>query len=178
MTWIEPPPTQTVQAVVYPVDHFSRRQLQEGTVRANLSWRFNLTELKFSSLALLFNGTLLASANPSGQWHQAGFEKQFDIDWILSQAFVRLIILYVTSNDNGNFTCEVKANGEKTFFPLRFESHVQVDVVGKLKVKSRNIYIIERERERILHGHAWIRTLSLSVEVDFSLVCCTHSRED
>ena len=80
-------------------------------------------------------------ANPSGQVLQAGFKKQLDIHLILSQAFVRLIIVHVTSKENGTFMCQVKANAEKTFFPFQFKSNIQVDNVGKLKVKSRNIYI-------------------------------------
>ena len=124
-----------------PADNFSSRGLREGTVNANLSWQFNLTELKFVFLGLLFDGKPLAGAKPSGQQLQPGFEKQLGIGWILKQTFVRLIIFNVTIKENGTFTFQVDAKPEKGFWDFRFKSNVQVNAVGKLKVKSRKIYI-------------------------------------
>ena len=167
LTWNEPPPTQIVQAVGNPVHHYSSRQLHEGTINANLSWQFDLTELKFKTLILLFNGTILGGVTSSGQGLVAGFKNQFGFDWILNQTFVRLIIFNVTIKENGTFTCRVRVRVDTgQGFGAHFDSNVQVNVVGKLKVGTY-IYIYRererererergRERERILHGHAWI----------------------
>ena len=59
--------TQTVQAGGSPVDHLRSRQLSEGTIDANLKWKFNVTELKFSFLVLSFDRRPFATARPSGQ---------------------------------------------------------------------------------------------------------------
>ena len=150
MTWNEPPPTQIVQAVHNPVDHFSSRQLYEGTINANLSWRFNLTELKFTNLGLIFDSKFIGGAEPSRQTIRAGFENQFGIDWIFNQTFVRLIIFNVTIKENGTFALRVATvKGPRNY---HFHSKVQVDVVGELKVKSRNIYI-ERGYYMAMHGY-------------------------
>ena len=142
MTWNEPPPTQIVQAVDNPVDHFSSRQLHEGIINATLSWQFDLTELNFNSLVIFFNGIALAGVGPAGQGPQPRFEKQFGIEWIPDQTFVRLIIFNVAVEENGTFTCQVTAYPVLGgYVPIQFKSNVQVDVVGKLQVKSRNIYM-------------------------------------
>ena len=135
MTWNEPPPTQIIQALCYPVDHFSSRQLLEGTINANLSWQFNFTDLKFTSLVIFVGTTIIAGVGSSGSGPQPGFENQFAIDWFPNQNFVRLIIFRVTFKHNGTFTCRVTAGAATGFGSFQFESIVQVDVVGKLKVK-------------------------------------------
>ena len=139
MTWKEPPPTQTIQAVANPVDHFSSRQLHEGNINATLSWQFVLTKLNFRSLVISFNGTTIAGVKSSRSGPQPGFENQFGIDWIRSQTFVKLVVFNVTVEESGRFTCRVNADAVKGFVSFRFESNVQVDVVGKLQVKFRNI---------------------------------------
>ena len=139
MTWKEPPPTQTIQAVANPVDHFSSRQLHEGNINATLSWQFVLTKLNFRSLVISFNGTTIAGVKSSRSGPQPGFENQFGIDWIRSQTFVKLVVFNVTVEESGRFTCRVNAGAVKGFVSFRFESNVQVDVVGKLQVKFRNI---------------------------------------
>ena len=133
MTWNEPPPTQIVQADPRTVEHFSSRQLHEGTINANLSWQFDLNALQFDSLVIFFNGTVRAGASTSGQEVQSGFENRFGIDWIPNQNLVRLIIFNVTIDENGAFTCQVAT--KKGVVPFQFLSIFQVDVVGKLKVK-------------------------------------------
>ena len=135
MIWNEPPPTQIVQAALNTVDHFSSTQLHEGTNNANLSWQFDLSDLRFTSLTIFFGTTDIAGADSSGSGPRPGFVNQFDIDWISHQNFVRLIIFKVTFEQNGTFTCRVTAGGTGFGSSYLFESIVQVDVVGKLKVK-------------------------------------------
>ena len=117
------------------MDHFSSRRLLEGTINASLSWQFNFTDLKFTSLVIFVGTTIIAGVDSSGSGPQPGFENQFDIDWISNQNFVRLIIFRVTFKHNGTFTCEVTTAAATGFGSFQFESIVQVDVVGKLKVK-------------------------------------------
>ena len=131
MTWNEPPPTQIVQAVANPKDHSSSRQLHEGTINAYLSWQFDLTEINFSSLVILFDGTTVAGVTSLGSGPEHGFENQFDIDWIPNQTFVRLIIFNVTTKESGTFTCRVAVHRMRGFASFQFDSNVQVDVVGK-----------------------------------------------
>ena len=121
------PPTQTVQA---GVDHFSKSKLQEGNLE-NLTWQFSLNNLTLSRLVLLFDRTPFAEATPSGKVVQFGFQTQ------------TLITLMISNATNGTFICQVNAVTVEGIisFPHQFEINVQVDVVGKLKVKSRNIYI-------------------------------------
>ena len=145
MTWNEPPPTKIVQALFNPVDHFSNRQLREGNINVTLSWQFDLTELSFHSLVILFDGTTIAGVKSSGFGSQPGFEKQFGIDWSANQNFVKLIIFNVTTEENGIFTCRVAAHPMTGFGSFQFKSNVQVDVVGKCKVKFRNICIEEHD---------------------------------
>ncbi|XP_044180357.1 fibroblast growth factor receptor 2-like [Acropora millepora] len=131
LTWNEPPPTQSVQAVANPVNHFSSRQLREGNINATLRWQFDLTELNFRSLVILFDGTTVAGViKSSGFGPQPGFENQFGIDWSLSQTFVELVIFNVTVEENGRFTCQVYADAVEGYVYFRFESNVQVNVVA------------------------------------------------
>ena len=129
LTWNEPPPTQNVQAVGDPVDHFSSRQLFEGTINATLRWQFDLTELIFDELVILFGGTTIAGVKSQRSGPEPGFENRFGIDWSSSQHFVKLIIFTVKIEENGTFTCRVATDAVTGFGSFTFESIVQVDVV-------------------------------------------------
>ena len=137
MTWNEPPPTQVVQAVITnPVQHFSSRQLFEGTINATLSWQFGLRGLIFESLFILFEGVSVARVSPSLSGIQPSYANRFGLDWIPNQNLVKLFIFNVTTEDNGTFSCRVSADSLDRFSVFRFTFNIQVDVVGKLKVKS------------------------------------------
>ena len=124
--------------------HFSHRTLHEGTINASLRWHFKLTDLKF--VVLWFDGKGLAGAHSSRHRVQPPFENQFGMDWILNESFVRLIIFNLTIKENATFTCRVLVL--KAHLTFTFYSIVQVDVGGKLKVKSRNICIEGGGREK------------------------------
>ena len=52
----------------------------------------------------------------------------------------------IANATNGTLTCQVNAfRVEGIGLPLQFESHVQVVVVGKLKLKSRNTDIYNQQ---------------------------------
>ena len=90
---------------------------------------------------LSFDSTPFAEALALGKVAQSRFRNQFGIHWIRNKTLITLMIPNAT---NGTLTCQVNAFGvEGIGLPLQFESHVQVVVVGKLKLKSRNtdIYI-------------------------------------
>ncbi|XP_067030314.1 uncharacterized protein [Acropora muricata] len=129
LTWNEPSPTQNVQAVADPVDHFSSRRLHKGKINATLSWQFDLTELTFDELNILFDGTVIAGVKSQISGTQPGFENRFGIDWSFSQRFVKLTIFNVTMEENGTFTCRVATDAVTGFASFTFESIVQVDVV-------------------------------------------------
>ena len=135
MTWNQPPPTQIVQGAVDPVRHFSKGQLVEGTINATLSWHFGLTELIFKSLLIFFEGNSVARVSSSVNGTPPSYANRFGLDWIPNQNLVKLLIFNVTTEDNGTFSCRVKADSLDRFDEFQFISNVQVDVVGKLKVK-------------------------------------------
>ena len=128
-----------MQAVAAPVHHFSSRQLHEGNINTTLRWQFDLTELIFDELVILFDGTTIAGVKSQRSGPEPGFENRFGIDWSSSQHFVKLIIFNVTIDENGTFTCRVATDAVIGFGSFTFESIVQVNVVGKLQVKFRYI---------------------------------------
>lgn len=135
MTWYEPPPNQIVQAAVYPVKHFSSRQLFEGTINATLSWHFGLTELIFKSIAVLFEGKSVARVSSSVTGTPPSCANRFGLDWDPKQNLVMLFISNVTTEDNGTFSFRVRADSLDGYSQFQFTSNVEVDVVGKLEVK-------------------------------------------
>ena len=150
MTWNDPPPSQTVQAVANPVEHFSSRQLFEGTINATLSWHFGLTELIFKSLLILFEGNAVARVSSSVTGTRPPYGNRFGLDWIPNQNLVKLFIFNVTTVDNGTFSCRVTADSLDGFNNFQFASNVQVDVVGKLKMKFRNMYFCHWYRKYLI----------------------------
>ena len=132
LTWNEPPPTQIVQAVANPVQHFSSRELFEGTINATFSWHFGLTDLIFDFLIILFEGDSVARVSPSLTGIRPSYANRFGLDWIPNKNLVRLFIFNVTTGDNGTFSCRVAADSLDRFSDFRFTSNIQVDVVGKL----------------------------------------------
>ena len=176
LTWNEPPPTQIVQAVANPVQHFSSRQLFEGTINATFSWHFGLTDLIFDFLIILFEGDSVARVSPSLTGIRPSYANRFGLDWIPNKNLVKLFIFNVTTEDNGTFSCRVAADSLDRFSEFRFTSNIQVDVVGKLKEKSWNIYLYRGYYMPSQSGYKFY--LWSSFEVDFSLACCTHPWED
>ncbi|XP_015749159.1 PREDICTED: lachesin-like [Acropora digitifera] len=131
LTWNEPLPTRIVQAVITnPVNHFSSRQLFEGTINATLSWHFGLKGLIFESLFILFEGDSVARASPSLSGIQPSYANRFGLDWFPNQNLVKLFIFNVTTEDNGTFSCRVSADSLDRFSVFLFTSNIQVDVVA------------------------------------------------
>ena len=113
-------------------------QFQELT-NASLTWQFTLTALKFKYLVLSLNGTRIAVTTASIQMVDPRFENHFSLSWVSYQAFLRLTINMTIEKNGALFTCQVYAMTVNDSLMWPFRSNVQVDVVGKLKVKSRNI---------------------------------------
>ena len=120
--------------------HLSSRQLFEGTTNATLSWHFGLTELIFKFLLIFFEGTSVALVSSSVIGIPPNYSNRFGLDWISNQNLVKLFIFNVTTEDNGTFSCRVSADSLDRFTEFEFRSDVQVDVVGKIKVKFKRIY--------------------------------------
>ena len=132
LTWEQPLPIETIQSS-NPEDHFSSRQLFEGTINATLNWQFSLNQLNFGSLVISLNGTPIGGVGSSGAGIRAGFEKEFGIDWNPSQNLVKLFIFKVTTEKNDTFSCQVNVDQVIDFVTknFQFRSAVQVLVVGK-----------------------------------------------
>ena len=120
--------------------HFSSRQLFEGTINATLSWRFGLTKLNFLSFIIFFGLNPVARVSSEVTGTPPSYANRFGLDWIPDQNLVKLFIFNVTTEDNGIFSCQVTAGSLDRFAEFHFTSNVRVDVVGKLKVKFRNMY--------------------------------------
>ena len=76
----------------------------------------------------------IAGVRSSGQGVLPGFEDKYEISWIPEQR-ITLVILKVTTAENGTFVCDVKAT--KGFVTASWRSNIQVDVLGKLnKLKA------------------------------------------
>ena len=129
-----------MQAAANTVKHSSSRQLLEGTVNATLSWQFDLTKLIFKSLVIFFQGNSVGRISPSVKGTPPWYANRFGLDWIPNQNFGKLLIFNVTTEDIGVFSCRITADSLDGFGVFQFTSNVQVDVVGKLKVKFRNKY--------------------------------------
>ena len=150
LTWNEPSPIKIVQAAADPVKHFSRRQLFEGNINATLNWRFGLTQLTFRSLVIFFEGNSVARVSSSVTGIPPSYANQFGLDWIPNQNLVKLFIFNVTTEDNGTFSCRVTADSLDRFNVFQFRSNVQVDVVGKIKVKFRGTHFYHYHRKYLM----------------------------
>ena len=137
MTWSYPPPTKVVQANSNPARHLSSRQLFEGTINATLSWQFALTDLIFKSVLIFIVGNPVTVARVSSSviGTSPSYANRFGLDWIPNLNLVKLFIFNVTTEDNDIFSCRVTADSLDRFTEFQFRSNVQVDVVGKRKVK-------------------------------------------
>ena len=120
--------------------HFSCRQLFEGNINATLNWRFGLTGLIFKFLVIFFEGNSVARASSSVTGTRPNYTNRFGLAWDPKQNLVKLFIFNVTTEDNGTFFCQVHADSLDGYSEFYFRSKIQVDVVGKLKVKFRILY--------------------------------------
>ena len=129
ITWYEPLPVQTVPDVQNPVVHMPNSiQLLKGTINASLSWNFSLSsDVSFVRVKVAFKGVTIGTAVPGQSGLLSGFGK-FDFLWIPSQK-ATLIILNVTTAENGAYSCEVQA--DKGLDNFIWRSEIEVNVVGK-----------------------------------------------
>ena len=135
LTWIEPAPTQVVQAAVNPVKLFSSRQLFQGTINATLSWQFGLAELIFKSSVVFFEGKSVARVSSSVTGTPPSCANRFGLDWHPKKNLLTLFIFKVTTEENGTFSFRVTADSLDEYTEFQFTNNVQVDVVGKLVSK-------------------------------------------
>ena len=120
--------------------HNSSRQLFVGTTNATLRWRFTLADLKFTSLVIFFEGNSVARVSSEVTGTPPNYAHRFGLDWDFNQNLLKLFIFNVTAEENGTFSCRVTVESLDKFSEFQFASDVQVDVVGKPKVKFRNMY--------------------------------------
>ncbi|XP_015751965.1 PREDICTED: hemicentin-1-like [Acropora digitifera] len=129
LTWIEPAPTQVIQAAVNPVKLFSSRQLFQGTINATLSWQFGLAELIFMSSVVFFEGKSVVRVSSSVTGTPPSCAKRFGLDWEPKQNLLTLFIFNVTTKENGTFSYRVTADSLDGYSEFQFTNNVQVDVV-------------------------------------------------
>ena len=98
-----------------------------------------MTKLNFNSLIIRLEGNSVARVSSSVTGTPPNYVNRFGLDWIPNKNLVKLVIVNVTTADDGTFSCQVTADSLDGFSDFHFTSNVRVDVVGKLKVKFRNI---------------------------------------
>jgi len=132
ITWYEPPPVETItnEGEVRTVD----RNLTEGFMN-KLTWNFSLAAgSSIITVTIKLNAitTVATYIQPLGKVTvPQAFKNWFNLTWIPSNA--TLTIFNVTSDDNGEFTCEVFSVGESS--TATWKRSIQVNVLGKLGIR-------------------------------------------
>ena len=107
--------------------HTSYIQLYEGSTNQPLNWSFSL-ELETLLLATLsFDSSVIATIDPStgSVAINQGFTTRVNVTWVNGN--VTLIILNVTSADEGVYSCELTGS-----YTNSWRRKIQVDTVGNL----------------------------------------------
>ena len=107
--------------------HTSYIQLYEGSTNHPLNWSFSL-ELETLLLATLsFDSSVIATIDPltGGVSVTPAFTSRVNVTWV--DGNVTLIILNVTSADEGVYSCELTGS-----YTNSWRRKIQVDTVGNL----------------------------------------------
>lgn len=133
VTWFEPPPVETAS------DHLTvltadSRQILEGSTNVPLCWNFSLTAdanpITLITVVLDLNGVNVVTIVPStGQIGiQASFLGRYNVSW--TPQLLTMVNFNVTSEDNGEFGCEVSTfEGASN---IVWKRKMTVEVIGKL----------------------------------------------
>lgn len=137
ITWYEPPPFETVtDALIIPK---SNKSLIKGSVDKELSCKFNLTmDLGIITVSMKSGVSTIATYLQSRQALSVttSFKSRFNASWVPNK--LTLILLNLTSSDEGEYRCEVITFGRGVQTWIR---KIQVSLVGKLRQLQNRILI-------------------------------------
>ena len=126
ITWFEPPPVETT--AYNNIVRTYNTSLLEGSTNVELNWNFSLTkDLNFIVLNLRLGSDLVATVPENGQSDiSLDFRGRVNVTWIPKR--VRLIILKVSTQDDGEFSCVVTTTGGGS---KEWRRKINVAVVGE-----------------------------------------------
>lgn len=133
VTWFEPPPVVTTSNDLEELIADSQ-SIRKGLTNVPLRWNFSLTAdtnpITLITVALKLNdvifATIVASTGQIGM--STSFQGRYNISWI--PQVITMIIVNVTSEDSGEFGCEVSTlEGASSKV---WKRKMTVEVVGKL----------------------------------------------
>ena len=110
-------------------EHTSNIQLYEGSINESLNWTFSLEQDTLGFVSLQFHGLGVATITPStGVVNPSpDFASRFKVRLVSGR--VSLIILNITTSDEGIFSCQLTANKGKVW-----KRNIKVAVVGNLRL--------------------------------------------
>ena len=128
ITWYDPP---VIETVTTPSSISSaNKSLIKGSMNAELNCNFSLTtDLRLIIVSMKFGITPVATYLRSQQALSVvqGFRSRFNATWVPSR--LTLILLNVTSADEGEYLCEVVTFGRSVYTWVR---KIHVSLIGKL----------------------------------------------
>ena len=153
ITWYEPPPFETVtDTVIIPE---SNKSLIKGSVDQELSCNFSLTvDLSIITVSMKSGASTIATYLQSQQALSVtpSFMSRFNASWVPNK--LTLILLSVTSAEEGEYHCEVVTFGGSVQTWIR---KIQVSLLGKFGQLIK----------RILIKDCYFRSLSSSLYSSF-----------
>ncbi|XP_067042529.1 hemicentin-1-like isoform X2 [Acropora muricata] len=130
ITWYDPP---VIETVTTPSSISSaNKSLIKGSMNAELNCNFSLTtDLRLITVSMKFGITPVATYLRSQQALSVvqGFRSRFNATWVPSR--LTLILLTVTSADEGEYLCEVMAFGRSVYTWVR---KIQVSLLVKPRI--------------------------------------------
>ena len=137
ITWFEPPPFETVTDPSSIATAYIN--LTKGFVDEELSCNFSLSaDLSFVAASIKLGGSSVAGfvQNQRVLSMQPGLENRFNVTWVSNK--LTLILLNVTSAEEGEYRCEVLAVGSSV---QTWARAIQVSLLGKF-IQPLNISLI------------------------------------
>ena len=141
MTWLEPPPSETITHHLNITE--ANKSLVKGSLNAELSCNFSLSaDLSIITVSIHFGGTSVANFAESQQAQSVspGFEGRFNVTWVPNK--LTLIFFNVTSEDEGEFRCDVLTLLSPGAVIQTWKRRIQVSLLGKFGQLVRRILII------------------------------------
>ena len=130
VTWFEPSPFETVKDPL--IISTANESLVKGSLNGELSCNFSLSaDLSIITVSMHFGGTSVANFAESQQAQSVspGFEGHFNVTWVPNK--LTLIFLNVTSEDEGEFRCDVLTLLSPGAVIQTWKRKIQVSLLGK-----------------------------------------------
>ena len=141
ITWFEPPPSETVTDPL--IISAANKSLIKGSLNGELSCNFSVSaDLSIIIVSIRFGGTSVANFATSQQALSVspGFKSRFNVTWVPNK--LTLIFFNVTSQDEGEFRCDVLTLRSPGAVIQTWKRKIQVSLLGESGQLVRRILII------------------------------------